>query len=239
MSSKVAVVTGGSSGIGKRICQYLLFEMGYHVIAIARNASKLESIATEFYKQNTNIMFYTISCNVADYSALKSRMMPVIQKLGHIDLLVNAAGYVKRGTSDLDADEFMQMVNTNLVGPFNLTQLLAPLMKKQKSGKIVNIASISGVEARPELGGYSASKFGLMGFNESLHFELAPYGISVTAICPNLVATEMTSDVKNLSLQELMPIDEIIKTLKLILSYDNTVMLKEIVLRNRFYYLKN
>ena len=105
-------------------------------------------------------------------------------------------------------------------------------MKKNKSGRIINIVSRSGKIARKQLGGYAASKFGVMGLNESIYKELACYGIYVTAICPNLVATAMTSDV-NLDQNEMIKTDDIVKTLDYLLNISPAVAIKEIVMECR------
>lgn len=146
---------------------------------------------------------------------------------------------VKRGSSELRPNEFEKMVKTNLIGPFNLINLVVPFMKKRRAGRIINISSISGVEARAELGGYAASKFGLMGLNDSLHQELATHGIFVTAICPNLVATEMTKDVTTIKPEQFISVEEIVKVVDLILSLSDNVMLKEIVLKNHSKFLQS
>lgn len=235
---KIAIITGASSGIGKGIARFLFSELDYKVILIARNLDQLQKIKTEFLSIKSNADVSLVSCDVADYQKLKKNLVPIIETEGRIDLLVNSSGYVKRGTSELCPEEFQKMVNTNLMGPFNLINLVTPMMKQQKSGRIINISSISGVEARAELGGYAASKFGLMGLNDALYQELAPFGIHVTAICPNLVATEMTKDVTTIKPDEFITVEEIVNTVKLILSYSDNVMLKEIVLRNRNKFLQ-
>ena len=130
------------------------------------------------------------------------------------------------------------MIETNLIGVFDMVNFVVPFMKRQKSGRIINIASHSGVVARRFLGGYAASKFGLVGFNESLHKELMPYGIYVTAICPNLVDTEMTKNVTSINKEELIQVEDIVKTVDYLLALSPNVIMKEIVLRCRAKLLK-
>jgi short-subunit dehydrogenase len=236
---KVAIVTGASSGIGKGITQFLSIDSDYKVILIARNIDKLEIAEKKLREIKPDISLNLLSCDVADHQILKEKLIPLIKAEGRVDLLVNSAGYVKRGSSELCPDEFEKMIKTNLIGPFNLINLIVPFMKKRKRGRIINISSLSGVEARAELGGYAASKFGLMGLNDSLHQELASFGIFVTAICPNLVATEMTRDVTTIKPGEFITVEDIIKTVQLILSFTDNVMLKEIVLRNHSKFLQS
>lgn len=236
---KIAIVTGASSGIGKEIAYFLSIKLGYEVILIARGMERLESVKKEFQEIKPDIALKLLSCDVSDYQNLQKTLISLIEAEGRIDLLVNSAGYVKRGSSELCPNEFEKMLKTNLIGPFNLINLVVPFMKKRRSGRIINISSLSGVEARAELGGYAASKFGLMGLNDSLHQELATYGIFVTAICPNLVATEMTKDVTTIKPEEFISVEEIVKVVDLILSFSDNVMLKEIVLKNHSKFLQS
>lgn len=200
---------------------------------------RLENVRKEFQEIKRDVALKLLSCDVSDYQNLKKTLIPLIEAEGQVDLLVNSAGYVKRGSSELCPNEFEKMLKTNLMGPFNLINLVVPFMKKRRTGRIINISSISGVEARAELGGYAASKFGLMGLNDSLHQELATYGIFVTAICPNLVATEMTKDVTTIKPEEFISVEEIVKVVDLILSFSDNVMLKEIVLKNHSKFLQS
>lgn len=237
--NKIAIVTGASSGIGKEIARFLSIKLGYKVILLARGMERLDKVRKEFQEIKPDIALKLISCDVSDYQNLQKTLIPLIEAEGRVDLLVNNAGYVKRGSSDLCPNEFEKMIKTNLIGPFNLINLVAPFMKERRAGRIINISSLSGVEAKAELGGYAASKFGLMGLNDSLHQELAAYGIFVTAICPNLVATDMTKDVTTIKPDEFISVEEIVKVVDLILSFSDNVMLKEIVLKNHSKFLQS
>ena len=179
-SKKVAVITGATRGIGKGIARYFL-EKNYTAILIGRSIDRLEDLRSEFPKENVKIL----SFDIRNHEDVIKNIKGALEDISRVDVLINSAGYVKRGTSDLTHDEFVKMLETNLIGLFDITNAIIPFMKRQSSGRIINISSHSGVVARDCLGGYAASKFGLMGFNEALHKELAPYGIYVTAICPN------------------------------------------------------
>lgn len=113
-----------------------------------------------------------------------------------IDLLFNNAGYVKKGTSDIDAIELSTMINSNFVGAINMIKAVIPLMKIKNSGYIINVSSRSAEIPRSFLGGYSATKAALLAFNEALYKEMKDTNIKVTALCPGFVDTEMTLDVK-------------------------------------------
>jgi 3-oxoacyl-[acyl-carrier protein] reductase len=226
---KAAIVTGASQGIGYAIANYLA-AAGYHLLLISRSHEKLKKAAEEIKIKNKNAILPEIAAiDVSDYHAVKTCVEQFAEKVGSIDLLCNNAGYVKRGTSELPHDEFLKMINTNLIGAFNFIQVVSPLMKEKRSGRIINIASRSGKIARKFLGGYAASKFGLVGLSEAICKELVSYGIYVTAICPAFVATDMTSDV-DMDRNEMIQPDDIVKTLDYLLNLSPAVVIKEIVI---------
>ncbi len=229
---KVAIVTGASSSIGNGIARYLLGK-DYRVILIARNIAMLQKTYDEFASIYGEKDVEVLSLDVTEHKSLVSKLSAVLKKEGRVDVLVNSAGYVKRGTSELAHNELIKMIETNLVGVFDIISLVAPVMKRQESGHIINIASQSGVIARKQLGGYAASKFGLMGLNESLYKELAPYGVYVTAICPSLVDTEMTKDVTSIRKDKFIRVDDIVQTVNYLLTLSPNVMVKELVLQCR------
>jgi short-subunit dehydrogenase len=229
----VGIVTGASQGIGYAISSYLASK-GYKLLLIARQEANLQKAADEIFNQYSDVSLRPsiAAIDVSDCESVSEAVKRFVEQEGQIDLLCNNAGYVKRGTSDLAHDEFLKMLNTNLIGPFNFIQAVAPFMKERKVGRIINIASRSGKFARKQLGGYAASKFGFMGFNEAIYKELASFGIYVTAICPNLVATDMTSDVK-MDRNEMIQTEDIVNTLKYILELSPSVAIKEIVMQCR------
>lgn len=230
---KVAVITGASGGIGNGVAHYFL-QKNYKVILIARNINRLKHLKAQFSENDVTVL----SIDLRNHKELLNNLDVALNAEGRVDVLVNSAGYVKRGTTDLSHDEFVKMLETNLIGLFDISNAIAPTMKKQSYGRIINISSYSGVVARDCLGGYAASKFGLMGLNEALHKELAPYGIYVTAICPNLVDTEMTKDVTTIDRKEFIQVDDIVKTIDYLMALTPNVMVKELVLRCRAKLLK-
>ncbi|MDR3490978.1 MAG: SDR family NAD(P)-dependent oxidoreductase [Gammaproteobacteria bacterium] len=229
----VAVVTGASRGIGYAIATYLASK-GYKLLLIARKLENLQVSADEIVAKFPGMAFQPsiAAIDVSDYEKVKSVVNDFAKEQGQIDILCNSAGYVKRGSSELSYDEFIKMINTNLIGAFNCIQTVVPYMKEKKSGRIINIASRSGKIARKQLGGYAASKFGIIGLNEAIYKELAEYGIYVTAICPNLVATDMTSDV-DMAKHEMIQTNDIVKSVDYILSLSPSVAIKEILLQCR------
>lgn len=223
MNQKTAIVTGANSGIGLAIATYLA-QNNYELLLIARNAEKLDATKTKLGANHT-----CAPLDVADYQQVKNAVDQFAQKHSHIDLLVNNAGIAQRGTSELPPDAFVAMLQTNLTGVFNLIHTVTPYMKQQSAGRIINIASRSGKIARAPLGGYAASKFGVIGLNEALYKELAPLGIYVTAICPAWVYTPMTSDM-TIPQEEMISVDDIINTVDYLLHLSPNVSIKEILL---------
>ena len=223
MNKKTAIITGANSGIGLALAAYLASK-DYELLLIARNAEKLAAIKAKLGANHT-----CAPLDVADYQSVENAINQFAQKNAHIDLLINNAGIAKRGTSELPPAEFLNMLNTNLVGVFNLVHAVTPYMKQQQSGRIINVASRSGKTARAPLGGYAASKFGVIGLNEALYRELAPLGIYVTALCPAWVATPMTEEL-TMPKEDMISVDDIVKTVDYLLNLSPSVGIKEILL---------
>lgn len=146
-----------------------------------------------------------------------------------MDVLVNAAGILKVGTTEISGEEFLKMLQINLLGSFHFIQAVAPFMKRQRSGYIFNLASRAGKVATGLHGGYASSKFGLVGLNEALFNEMSEYGIKVTAICPGWVDTEMAK-VSYLKKSEKIPVDDIAKTVRFLLELSPNSAVKEVVI---------
>lgn len=135
--------------------------------------------------------------------------------------------FYKLGTSQISFEDLSHMLDINLKAAFHFISLVVPIMKEQKSGTIINIASRSGKIAKPETGGYAASQFGLIGLNEALYRELSSEGIRVTAICPGWVDTEMGS-ASGLTSADMLSTEDIVKTVRWLLSLSTPACVKEI-----------
>lgn len=224
LEKKTAIITGASSGMGKALAFYLA-DNGYTLLLIARNEGKLMEVSKQLKGEHR-----IAAIDVSNSENVNVAVGSFISEFKQIDLLFNSAGYVKRGTSELEEKELLEMINTNLMGTFNLIKVTAHHMKERKKGHIISVASYSGKYARAPLGGYAASKFAVVGFCESLYKELAPFGVCVTTICPNLVDTPMTADV-TMPREQMLQTDDIVKTVDYILSLSSSVAIKEIVLQ--------
>ena len=230
-TSKVAIITGASKGIGKAIAIGLA-ELGYQTILIGRNRDDLNKVAGEIIKAGgpKPVLFLV---DITDSEKVKETVADIIQKFGRIDILVNNAGIHFGGTLELPEPDFKKMLDTNLTAQFVMLQEVVPVMKKQKSGYIFNVASRSAKVGFAGSGGYCASKFGLLGLNESLYRELTPQGIKVTALCPAWVNTNMAQEAGTpLQPEEMIQPDDLFKTIHWLLELSPGACVKEVVITN-------
>ncbi len=187
LQSKVALVTGASKGIGFAIARSFA-EEGCGVMLCARTEQSLRDVAKTLQSLGSPIDFLAADVSVpADVDRL---VESTLKQFGHIDILVNNAGIgIFKGVDQLSDEEWNQTLSINLTGPFYLMRACLPLMKKQRSGHIINISSLAG--QNPFAGGsaYCASKFGLNGLTECVMLEARSHNIKVTLVCPGSVNT--------------------------------------------------
>lgn len=187
LHNKVALITGASKGIG-RAMSTLFAEKGATVYAVARSAALLEELADEANGKKGRIL--PAPCDVTDAEAVESLIGQIMREEEHIDVLINNAGLGHFGAiHELTEAQWDEMMNVNLKGVFLCTKYTAPHMIKRQSGHIINISSVAGTVTFPGGGGYCASKFGLMAFNDVLTQELKPHNVKVSVICPGSVQT--------------------------------------------------
>ena len=191
---KVALVTGSSSGIGFET-SLALARNGYHTFATMRNLGKDEKIKQIIEKEDLSIEILELD---VDSEESVNRVIKIVsEKKGRIDVLVNNAGYGMWGTvEDVSIDEFKEQFETNFFSIIRLIQKVAPIMRKQNSGNIVNISSVAGRIGFPVSPAYISSKFALEGLSESLRFELMPFGINVIIIEPGVIKTNFFDSMK-------------------------------------------
>ena len=191
---KVALVTGSSSGIGFET-SLALARNGYHTFATMRNLGKDEKIKQIIEKEDLSIEI--LELDVDNEESVNQAIKTISEKKDRIDVLVNNAGYGMWGTvEDVSLDEFKQQFETNFFSIIRLIQKVAPIMRKQGSGNIVNISSVAGRIGFPVSPAYINSKFALEGLSESLRFELMPFGINVIIIEPGVIKTNFFDSMK-------------------------------------------
>jgi NAD(P)-dependent dehydrogenase (short-subunit alcohol dehydrogenase family) len=184
---KVAVVTGSSSGIGYETSLALARE-GFLTYATMRNLEKGSIIKSESDKENLPLKIMQL--DVTDDASVSQAVQSIISDSGRIDVLVNNAGYGLVGAfEDLSLDEIKQQYETNFFGVVRVTQAVIPIMRKQKSGRIINISSGAGRFGYPGGSAYVSTKFAIEGLSESLSYELDPFGIKVILVEPGVIRT--------------------------------------------------
>jgi 3-oxoacyl-[acyl-carrier protein] reductase len=229
----VAIITGASKGIGKA-CSIGLSKNGYRTVLVARTESTLKEVAHEIQEhhiQDNEQIPLVYPLDVTNEHKIQQFVHEVMEQFGRIDVLINNAGLTIKGTLNISEIEFEKLFNANLRAPFSFLKAVVPIMKKQQKGHIFNIASRAGKVGFAGNGGYVATKFGLVGLNESLYRELAQEGISVTAICPGWVNTEMAQQAETpLSGADMIQPEDIMKTILWILALSPGTCVKEIVI---------
>ena len=196
LKGKTAVVTGGSRGIGKAICLKFAENGADIAFLYAGNTAKAEETVKEL--EGLGVKAKAYQCNVADADAVAAVVKEIVKDFGGIQILVNNAGITKdKLVPMMKAADFDAVIDTNLKGAFYMTKGVYPLFLKQKGGKIINIASISGCVAFVDQSIYCAAKGGVVNMTRELGVELAPFGINVNAICPSVVDTPLFIDINS------------------------------------------
>lgn len=196
LTGKVAIVTGGSSGLGAHAA-ISYASHGADVAILARNTEKLDKIKKEIESYNRKAL--CIKCDVTDEESIKEAVSKVFEEFGKIDILLNNAGVaVRGGVIELSTEDWDKSFNTNVKGMYLMSKYVVPIMKKQNYGKIVNIASVNAIVADKDdmfiRHSYNASKAAVLGLTKGMACSYARYNITVNAVGPGLFETGMTKD---------------------------------------------
>jgi len=191
LEGKIALVTGAGRGIGKAIALKIA-QAGADVICVSRTEANSQATADEVKALGRKA--WAIAVDVADADAVNAAAKQILADAGKVDILVNNAGVTRDGLlMRMSAEDWDTVLNTNLKGAFNFVKALTRPFIKQKSGRIINVASVIGLIGNAGQSNYAASKAGLIGFSKSVAKELASRGITVNVIAPGFIDTDMTA----------------------------------------------
>ncbi|RXT13538.1 3-oxoacyl-[acyl-carrier-protein] reductase [Ammoniphilus sp. CFH 90114] len=194
LDNQVAIVTGGSRGIGKTIALELARNGAKVVINYNSNADAANEVVKEI--EALGSVAFASQADVSDSAQAKVLVEETINRFGKVDILVNNAGITRdRSFLKLTEEAWRKVIDVNLNSAFNTTSAVLPLMVEQKYGRIINISSIIGQSGNVGQTNYAASKAGLIGFTKSLALEMANKGVTVNAICPGFIETEMVAEI--------------------------------------------
>lgn len=200
LDGKIAVVTGASRGIGRAIALRLGLEGATVIVNYNGSEEKALQVVKEIEEKGGKAE--AVACNVSDYKASGVFLEGVIKKYGKLDILINNAGITRDNLlMKMSEDEFDAVINTNLKGVFNCMKHVSRQMIKQRGGRIINISSVSGILGNAGQANYCAAKAGVIGMTKSFAREAASRGITVNAIAPGYIQTDMT-DVLSDSVKE-------------------------------------
>lgn len=191
LENKVALVTGAGRGIGRAIAIALAKEGAEVVVNYNGSEERAKEVKQTIEENGGKASIY--KCNVSDFEACEAMIKDIVKEHGRLDILVNNAGITKDGLiMKMKEEDFDSVLNVNLKGTFNTIRHSARQMLREKSGKIINISSVSGILGNAGQANYAASKAGVIGLTKTMARELGSRGITVNAIAPGFVDTEMT-----------------------------------------------
>ncbi len=211
LQGKHALVTGASRGIGRSIALELAKQGASVAVNYSGSEDRAQAVVEEIEAMGQKA--FKVQADVSNEKSVKEMITSVVDTFGSIDILVNNAGITKDNLlMRMKEDEFDQVINTNLKGVFLCTKAATRPMMKQRSGKIINVASIVGVSGNPGQANYVAAKAGVIGMTKSVAKELASRNILVNAVAPGFISTDMTdalSDEQRTSMLELVPLGKL------------------------------
>lgn len=192
LKNKVAIITGGARGIGKATAIALAKE-GVNVGLLARTEATLKEVATEIEGLGVKVAY--AAADVSSKEQVEAAVEALTKELGAADILINSAGIATFGTvSEMDPEEWKRIIDTNLMGTYYVTRAVLPQLIEKNGGDIINVSSTNGLSGAATSSAYSASKFAVIGFTESLAQEVRRNNIRVSALTPSTVATDLALD---------------------------------------------
>jgi 3-oxoacyl-[acyl-carrier protein] reductase len=205
LKDQVAIITGASRGIGRAIALQLAFEGAKVVVNYASSSTAADQVVAEITTAGGEAV--AIQGDVSQENQVDTLIKTTLEKFQRVDILVNNAG-ITRDTLLLrmKLEEWQAVIDINLTGVFLCTKAVSKIMLKQRSGRIINIASVAGQMGNPGQANYSAAKAGVIGFTKTVAKELSSRGITVNAVAPGFIITDMTSDIKAEGILQYIPL---------------------------------
>ncbi len=226
LSGKVAIVTGGASGIGFAIAKEMIKE-NMNVVLASRREDLLQQKADELNSMNSGKAIIS-KCDLRDHSGIKNTIQTALNSFGKIDVLINNSGIgIQKKVVDMNPDDWDFVMDTNLKGTFLISKEVLPAMINQKSGYIINIASQAAKHGYPEASVYCASKFGILGFAESLQQEVREFGIRVHSLCPALVQVPPPNSDNEIR-EGILQVDDLANTVMFLLKQPRRIKFEDI-----------
>ena len=208
LENQVAVVTGAGRGIGHAIAVRLANE-GARIASVSRSEANAQRTADEINSARGDAA-KAYAVDIADHAAVQQTSAKILKEFGRVDILINNAGVTRDGLSmRMSMEDWDTVMNTNLKGAFSFTQAVMRSMIKQRSGRIINISSIAGLTGNAGQANYAASKAGLIGLTKTLARELASRGITVNAVAPGFIVTDMTDVLSDQIKKAILPQDSV------------------------------
>jgi len=226
------VITGASKGIGKAIAEKFADDkQGHSFFLCSRNNGTLQRTGKELIGRFPRTSIYTRACDMGIKAEVKKFGEWILHQVDSIDMLVNNAGpFMPGNVHDEEEGLLENLMAAHLFGAYHLTRILLPGMIKQKSGHIFNICSIASLQAYPNGGSYSISKFALDGFSKNLRHEMKPYGIKVTSVFPGAVFTESWSE-SGINPERIMQAEDIAKMIYVASQLSPQACVEDIIIR--------
>ncbi len=227
MTQQVALITGASRGIGRQVAHYFA-EQGYSLILLARDENLLKNVAASL-PVNAGQQVRIVATDLCAAAEVESKVNAALSAFPHLDVLVNAAGIFRPGSSQATLGDFTAMLNTNVTAIHHLCQLCIPALAHSQQGRIFNLSSVSGIQAFGGIAGYAASKHALVGYSLSLSRELASKNIKVTVLCPDVVDTEMSHG-SGLAAHEMIETADICRAIDFIMSLSPAAVVEQLTI---------
>lgn len=205
LQDRVALVTGASRGIGRAIAVSLAAEGAKVAVNYASSSTAAEEVVSQIKDQGGEAI--ALGADVSQAEAVDTLVKSVMDQWGQIDVLVNNAGITRDGLLlRMKPEDWQAVINLNLTGVFLCTRAVSKIMLKQRRGRIINIASVSGQMGNPGQANYSAAKAGVIGFTKTVAKEIASRGVTANAVAPGFIATDMTKDLAADEILKLIPL---------------------------------